>query len=402
MNKSQEQRATPLGNSFVSNAFWRMFPAGMRRRWWLFRFFDLIAKKIPMPWPRKGLVVVRMDGIGDMVLFRTSLDHYTEVFGVEMSEITIIGCESWGAIAAEVFPNFRTLIINEHNFARRPLYRFWVSLKVRALNPAISVCDSYMRRVLMADSLVWILGASRTVSSLPFINERTRDEYMYYLSQVEEVVQTGHYPLHEVERHYNFLSSIAGSKINPVAPKISWRQTKPSKHLVGCNTQYAVLNPGCNEYGRRWPLEKYQQLAQKIVDRGLKVIFIGGQDERLGKINKRGGKVIDLIGKTDLPQLLDLINHAKLVVSNDTGPAHLSIALQTPTLVVVGGGHFGCFVPYPQSINPDHARFVYHKMDCYHCFWNCPKRESKYDVFPCIEAVEISRVWEAADQLLSQ
>lgn len=378
-----------------------MFPAGMRRRWWLFRFFDLIARKTPIPISRKGLVVVRMDGIGDMVLFRTSLDHYADVFGVDRSQITIIGCESWEAIAGEVFRDYRTLIINEHSFARRPLYRFWISLKVRALNPAISVCDSYMRRVLMADSLVWILGAPRAISSLPFINERTRDEYMYYLSQVEQIVQTGHYPTHEVERHYNFLSAVAGREIKPEAPRISWRQTKPPESFIPAGIPYAVLNPGCNEYGRRWPLVKYQQLAKKIVDRGLKVIFVGGHDEHLGEINKCDGDVIDLIGKTDLPQLLDLINHAQLVVSNDTGPAHLSIALQTPTLVVVGGGHFGCFMPYPPSIKPDHARFVYHKMDCYHCFWDCPKRASKYDFTPCIEAIEINQVWEVADQLLS-
>ena len=124
MSKLSEHRASTQSHNFVSNAFWRMFPAGMRRRWWLFRFFDLIAKKIPMPWPRRGLVVVRMDGIGDMVLFRTSLEHYAEVFGIEMSQITIIGCESWGAIAGEVFCDYRTLIINEHNFARNPFYRF--------------------------------------------------------------------------------------------------------------------------------------------------------------------------------------------------------------------------------------------------------------------------------------
>ena len=38
---------------------------------------------------------------------------------------------------------------------------------------------------------------------------------------------------------------------------------------------------------------------------------------------------------------------ASAVLSNDSGPAHLSIALGTPTVVVVGGGHFGSFVPYP-------------------------------------------------------
>ena len=38
---------------------------------------------------------------------------------------------------------------------------------------------------------------------------------------------------------------------------------------------------------------------------------------------------------------------ASCVISNDTGPAHLSIALSVPTVVIIGGGHFGSFVPYP-------------------------------------------------------
>ncbi|MBC8267832.1 MAG: glycosyltransferase family 9 protein [Rhodospirillaceae bacterium] len=377
-----------------------MFPEGMRRRWWLFRLFDLIARYMPVLKPRRGVLVVRMDGIGDMVLFRTSLEHYAEVFGVEKSDITVLGCESWSDITSEVFAGYRVLIINEHAFARWPLYRFWVSLKVRALNPAISVCDSYLRRTMMADSLVWVSGASQAISSLPFIGERTRPEYLYYLSQVDKVVPTGDYPTHEIVRHYNFLSAIAGRKIKPEAPHISWRDTLPSKDLIPPGVPYAVLNPGSNEYGRRWPLAKYQQLAAALIEKNLHVIFVGGGGERPGVIDTGESRIIDLIGRTDLPQLLDIMNHAQLVVSNDTGPAHLSIALGTPTLVVVGGGHFGCFVPYPEEVRPTHARFVYYKMDCYHCFWNCPKRASKFEVFPCVEAVSIEQVCDEVETLL--
>jgi ADP-heptose:LPS heptosyltransferase len=141
-------------------------------------------------------------------------------------------------------------------------------------------------------------------------------------------------------------------------------------------------------------------LAKKLANRGLLVIFVGGKSERPGAIHESPGRIIDLIGKTSLEKLLDLMNHAELVVSNDTGPAHLSIAIATPTLVIVGGGHFGCFVPYPEEIRPAHARFVYHRMDCYHCFWNCPKRATKFDVFPCVEAVHIDEVWRVSKQLL--
>lgn len=401
MSDSPEHSASISGHHFISSFFWRMFPAGMRRRWWLFRLFDLIARYIPVPWPRRGLLVVRMDGIGDMVLFRASLEHYGEVFGVDKSDITVLGCESWAAITADVFAGYRVMCINEHSFARWPLYRFWVSLKVRAINPRVSVCDSYLRRSLMADSLVWLSGAPRSVSSLPFIGETTRAEYLYYLSQVDKVVPTGDYPTHEIVRHYNFLSAIAGREIKPEPPRISWREALPEEKFIPPGVPYAVLNPGSNEYGRRWPLDKYQQLAAALNEKGLHVVFVGGGSEHPGDIDSGDGRIIDLIGRTDLPQVLDLVNHARLVVSNDTGPAHLSIALGTPTLVVVGGGHFGCFVPYPEEVRPDHARFVYHKMDCYHCFWNCPKRASKFEVFPCVEAVTLEQVYGEVEILLA-
>jgi ADP-heptose:LPS heptosyltransferase len=396
---SQNKTRVP-DNHFVSNYFWRMLPAGMRRRWWLFRFFDLVAKYMPVFRVRSGVLVVRMDGIGDMVLFRTALDHYAEVFGVEKFEITVVGCDSWGSITDEVFKDYKILTIDEHSFARWPLYRFWVSLKVRSINPAISVCDSYLRRALMADSLMWISGAPRMVSSLPFISEGTRAEYQYYLSQIDEIIPTGGYPTHEALRHFNFLSSIAGRQIKAETPRISWRDSLPSADIVPSGVPYVILNPGSNEFGRRWPLIQYQELAKKLANRGLLVIFVGGKSERPGAIHESPGRIIDLIGKTSLEKLLDLMNHAELVVSNDTGPAHLSIAIATPTLVIVGGGHFGCFVPYPEEIRPAYARFVYHRMDCYHCFWNCPKRATKFDVFPCVEAVHIDEVWRVSKQLL--
>ncbi|MDP6447479.1 MAG: hypothetical protein QF805_27025, partial [Pirellulaceae bacterium] len=50
-------------------------------------------------------------------------------------------------------------------------------------------------------------------------------------------------------------------------------------------------------------------------------------------------------------------------------------------VVIVGGGHFGGFVPYPAEVAPPNARFVFHEMPCYHCFWRCDKRATKFDVF---------------------
>ncbi len=69
-------------------------------------------------------------------------------------------------------------------------------------------------------------------------------------------------------------------------------------------------------------------------------------------------------------------------------------------MVIVGGGHFGSFVPYPETIRPANARFIFEKMDCYHCFWRCPKRAGKHDVFPCVGAVGVDQAWALAVDLL--
>ena len=205
-------KAAPPGR-FQATKFWRAFPSGMRRRWWLFRALDLIARHWPVPKVRRGLLVVRMDGIGDMVLFRGSLDHYAEAFGVDKSDIIVLGCASWGPVADRIFEGYRVRVINEHAFARRPLYRFRISLWVRRLAPAIVVCDSYFRRALMADSLVWVCAAPRAIVSLPYVNERTRSEYTWYLSQVERVIDTGAYPTHQTIRHACFVSALLGRTV---------------------------------------------------------------------------------------------------------------------------------------------------------------------------------------------
>ena len=394
--------SSPAGHRFETSWFWRVLPAGMRRRWWLFRLFDLIARHWPVFRPPQGLLVVRMDGIGDMILFRRTLEAYEEILGFEKSRITVLGCKSWAAITPVVFAGYNVIAIDEHAFARQPLYRFKIGLMVRQLAPEMTVCDSYLRRAMMADSLVWLSAAPRTIVSLPFINEPTRIEFNYYLSQVDKIIDTGVYPTHEIVRHYRFLSQLAGDNIAPQPPVIGWRENRPP---ISEGAPYVVLNPGSNEYGRRWPFDSYLNMAEKVLAQGLRVVIVGGPDERAGDHTSRFGddpRVIDLIGTTGLPELLDTLNHAACVISNDTGPAHLSIALGTPTVVIVGGGHFGSFVPYPEDATPVHARFVFEEMSCYHCFWRCHKRESKYDVFPCISEIDDAKVWNAVEPFLVQ
>ncbi|MGH7034148.1 MAG: glycosyltransferase family 9 protein [Stellaceae bacterium] len=370
------------------------------RRWRLFRPFDLLARLWPVWRKPKGALLIRIDGIGDMVLFHPAFAHYPEALGLPLAEITVLGCASWASLAPQLFPGCRFRAIDEHRYDKNPFYRFGVSLWVRRQGFALVACDIFMRKPLVADSLVYVSGAPRKIVAKPYQSAKTQRAFDWYLRRCQKVIDTGPYPTHEIIRHFRFVSALAGRPIAPAAPRVPW----PGAPQTSARP-YAVINFGSNEPGRRWPFERFLEIAQTLAARGLQVVFTGGsaeaaQRERLAAAG-RAGEFVDRIGATSLPQLLDLLKGAALVVSNDTGPAHLAIGLGAPTVVVVGGGHFQSFVPYPPEATPAAVRFVFRERGCFHCFWNCTEPHAPGGTFPCIEQLAVAEVFAAIEAALS-
>jgi ADP-heptose:LPS heptosyltransferase len=382
-----------------------LVPSGMRRRWWLFRPIDAVVALWPLAqwWgrrPRHGMVVVRMDGIGDMVLFRRALEHYAEAFAIARGDITVLGCKSWEALADIVFPGFRVVAIDEHAFEKNWLYRLKVALWIRRQGFRVAVCDMFMRKVLTADSLVWMSRAPERIVCAPFVTDRTRAEYAWYLERATRVIDTGPYPTHEGLRHFTFLSAVAGRPVAPEVPAIPWREQAPRLPAGG---RYVVMNFGSNEPGRRWPFDHFLDLARRCLESGLRVVFVGAGQEAFAKPLIAGlahPGAIDTIGTLSLPELVDVLAHAACVVTNDTGPGHLALGLGAPTVLMAGGGHFGCFVPYPAPIRPKAAEFLNCEMECYHCLWRCPKRAGPEDAFPCVAGISVDTAWAAVRRLV--
>jgi ADP-heptose:LPS heptosyltransferase len=99
---------------------------------------------------------------------------------------------------------------------------------------------------------------------------------------------------------------------------------------------YAVLIPGCapTRPYKRWPAQKYAELAKNFLKDGLSVVAIGTSAEAdvIRDICAACPEVIDLSGKTSLFEVAGVCRNAKLVVGNDTGPVHMAGAVGTKTL----------------------------------------------------------------------
>jgi ADP-heptose:LPS heptosyltransferase len=100
---------------------------------------------------------------------------------------------------------------------------------------------------------------------------------------------------------------------------------------------YAVVHPGAASPPRRWPAEHFARVVDALAGRGLRVVLTGTAQEEAVAVSVASAAHADTVnfaGRTSLGALAALVDGARVVVSNDTGVAHLADALATPSVVV--------------------------------------------------------------------
>lgn len=110
---------------------------------------------------------------------------------------------------------------------------------------------------------------------------------------------------------------------------------------------------------------------------------------------------INLAGKTSLPEFCELVRRAQFLVGNETSAIHIAAAVGTPSICLLGGGHFGRFVPYPSGMPGSSPEPVYEPMPCFGCSWNCHLPHLKGRAVPCVTAINVVAVSAAIEQVLA-
>lgn len=170
------------------------------------------------------------------------------------------------------------------------------------------------------------------------------------------------------------------------------------KFLLAGDKPLLALCPGA-EFGgaKRWPQEYYAELAREYLGRGWQVVLFGsGNDQPVTEAIRSAcdgqGDCIDLAGRTELAEAVDLLSISEAVVSNDSGLMHIAAALSRPLVVVYGATSPG-FTP-PLNSN---AEVVVPKIDCAPCF----QRECPLGHHRCMRDTQPARVAGKLDALLA-
>ena len=156
-----------------------------------------------------------------------------------------------------------------------------------------------------------------------------------------------------------------------------------------------VLCPGSiNSRAKRWPAERYASIADKFIETGASVALIGSRAELdvSGEVYQHmQTPPVVLTGKTTVAEATAIISVADVLITNDTGPAHIGSAVGTPTLVI-----FGPTNPLTTRPLAETAEIIRRPPDCAPCMLrDCPIDHR------CMTAITPEEVFQQALALMS-
>lgn len=159
-----------------------------------------------------------------------------------------------------------------------------------------------------------------------------------------------------------------------------------------------IINPGA-AYGeaKRWDAKKFGEVAAAL-SKEYDIAVVGAPNE--ASIGAQVGETLgahgvtnyrNIVGKTTMRELIDLIASAKLFITNDSGPMHIAAAFCIPTVAIFGSTDEGETAAWG---NPHYA-VVKKDMDCR----PCKKRTCPLKHHDCMRLIEAAEVLEAAKRV---
>jgi ADP-heptose:LPS heptosyltransferase len=350
------------------------------------------------------VLLVRLDAIGDFILWLDSAQHFRKIYPDK--KIILLGNKAWTGLAKKLSFWDEVWELDRPKFERNLLYRFHLLRKVRKAGFDVVIQPAYSREFIYGDAVVRISGARKKIGSvgdysniLP-IEKKISDRFY------SQLIPANPKPLMELRRNAEFVKGLgyifqfALPDMMPVAQGIN--------NPVANNSPYFVLFPGALWTGRQWPIEKFSEFASLVFhETGMSAVICGGVTERqLGKalIAIMDIPVVNMVGETSLAELVAIIKDAQFLLSNETNAVHIAAAVSTPSFCLLGGGHYGRFMPYDieSKTKKPLPVAITHQMDCFNCNWLCRYFIKNNEPAPCIEKISVEEVFGALQPLIKK
>ncbi len=146
---------------------------------------------------------------------------------------------------------------------------------------------------------------------------------------------------HVIEQNVSVAAAVAEKELKPARvdfPRDAWADEKVNQWLSHNGiTDFAILNPGGGWGAKRWPAERYGEVARQLARDGVRpVLNYGPGEEGLVQTVESASGGVALPVCWTITELIALTRRARLFVGGDTGPLHLAAAMQVPVVAIFG------------------------------------------------------------------
>lgn len=352
------------------------------------------------------LVLVKTDGIGDFVLWTGLLKQICEHHRKTGKRILLITGSSTIQIPATYFTDLEVLAVDKKAFRYPSLYRWHLIRTLKGIRAQKVFNAVIARDTCVDDSIVAAVDARQKIAAVGDTSNASRLGSLLADRTYSSLSPLPSKNFKELEAAAYLAAStfpISPRDLLPTIPKVELNL--PAKITeVTSKCKYAILFPGASWQPKRWPLERFASVGNYLKNQfGFKIIICGdkSEQEESDEVSRKIPSSISLAGVTTLPMLIEVVRGAEIVVSNDTSAAHIAAATGTDCIAVLGGGHFGRFLPYPLSVKSRHEA-IFSKMSCFGCNWQCSQKMSGNGCLQCIDRISVSEVQAKVTDYLSQ
>lgn len=311
----------------------------------------------------KSILLIRLDAIGDYVLFRNFIEILKKHPRYSGYRITLLGNTVWKELALELDGAFvdEFIWLDRRSFAKNFLYRYKKLREICSIGYETIISPVYSREFYFSDWITRSVHAKEKIASIGnysniSVKQKKRsDQWFTKLLPAKDAI------VFEFYRNREFFSNLLGEELAIARPSIKLQNTE---RLASLPERYAVLFIGASAKFRKWPVANFAEVARHLEQEfGLAIVLAGGPSDTsdAGVFEALyHGEVCNMVGKTSLPDMARLLFNAEILLSNETSAPHIATALDNCQVVVLSNGnHFGRFVPYPEQMNAKY-RVIFH------------------------------------------
>ncbi|MGA1839390.1 MAG: glycosyltransferase family 9 protein [bacterium] len=165
------------------------------------------------------------------------------------------------------------------------------------------------------------------------------------------------------------------------------------------NNKIIVINPNARWPSKIWPWDRYRELIKELCFRNYEVILIGSAGEKARMDLTFGGlgdRVHNFAGKTTIKSLAALLKKVDCMITNDSGPMHLAVAVGLPVIALFGPSNPLRTGPFGWQKGNQKDRVLSSQLHCAPCY------KRKCIDMSCMLEISVAQLLNELEGLLSQ